>query len=169
MGLLHQYDLSVEWTGAGETGTASYTSYGRDHVVRVDGKADLLGTADAAFRGDPTPHTPEDLLVAALAQCHMLWFLHLAAAAGVVVTAYTDRAQGTMRVESGGAGQFTDVVLHPQVVVRSAVTPSGEAVDDALLARLHVAAHEHCFIARSMNFPVLVEASGVHLEQDAPA
>lgn len=168
MGLLHQYDLTVEWTGAGESGTTSYTSYARDHVVRVDGKPDLLGSADAAFRGNPARHTPEDLLVAALSQCHMLWFLHVAAAEGVVVTGYTDRAQGTMRVESGGAGQFTDVVLHPHVVVRSATTASGQPVDDALLARLHSAAHEHCFIARSVSFPVLVEST-LRVEQELPA
>lgn len=169
MGLLHQYDLIVEWTGAGDAGTASYTSYDRDHVVRVDGKADLLGTSDAAFRGAPDRHTPEELLVAALAQCHMLWFLHLASTAGVVVTGYTDHAQGTMRVESGGAGQFTDVVLRPRVVVRNAVTASGEAVDDALLSSLHTAAHEHCFIARSVSFPVHVEPAAVRQEQDARA
>jgi len=168
MGLLHQYDLTVEWTGAGESGTTSYTSYERDHVVRVDGKPDLLGSSDTAFRGDPARHTPEDLLVAALAQCHMLWFLHVAATEGVVVTGYTDRAQGTMRVESGGAGQFTDVVLHPHVLVRGGTTTSGTPVDDALLAQLHATAHERCFIARSVSFPVHFEPT-LRVEQGAPA
>ncbi len=161
MGLLHVYDTTVEWTGAGEAGTASYTSYGRDHVVRIDGRPDLLGSADPVFRGDATRHSPEDLFVSALSQCHMLWFLHVAATAGVVVTGYTDRAQGTMRVEAGGAGQFTDVVLRPRVVVRNRHTPDGEEIDARLLDRLHATAGEHCFIARSVSFPVHVEATSL--------
>ena len=147
MGPLHSYSVVVDWSGAGERGTESYTSYGRDHVVRIEGKPPLPGSADAAFRGDEDRYYPEDLFVAALAQCHMLWFLHKAATRGVVVTGYTDRASGTMRVETAGAGQFTDVVLHPRVTV-------AEPVDEAVIADLHQQAHDHCFIARSVNFPV---------------
>jgi len=148
MAALHQYTVDVRWTGAGETGTSSYTAYSRDHEVLVEGHPVLLGSADPAFRGDPSRHTPEELLVAALSQCHMLWFLHLAATDGVVVVGYADGAWGTMRVESGGAGQFTDVLLHPRITVR------GCDVSDDHVADLHRRAHEHCFIARSVNFPV---------------
>jgi len=147
MGPLHTYSVIVDWTGAGDRGTESYTSYGRDHVVRIEGKPPLPGSSDLAFRGDADRYSPEDLFVAALAQCHMLWFLHKAAMAGVAVTGYTDRATGTMRVEVAGAGQFTEVVLHPKVEV-------AEPVAEDVIADLHQQAHDHCFIARSVNFPV---------------
>jgi organic hydroperoxide reductase OsmC/OhrA len=171
MGALHVYTVDVRWTGAGDTGTTDYTAYSRDHEVRITGRPTpvLLASADPAFRGDPSRHTPEDLFVAALAQCHMLWFLHLAAQDGVVVVAYTDEAVGRMRLESGGAGQFTDVLLHPRVTVRNPVPADGgdgvvgagevpaggpAPVSDERVADLHRRAHEHCFIARSVNFPV---------------
>lgn len=147
MGGLHNFSVNVVWTGAGSDGTASYTSYGRDHEVSIEGKPTLLGSADPAFRGDASRYSPEDLFVAALSQCHMLWALHMAARAGVVVVGYTDRATGTMRVESAGAGQFTEVTLHPQLTV------DGDVDEDAV-AQIHADAHAHCFIARSVNFPV---------------
>lgn len=159
--LLHQYSVDLGWTGAGDAGTATYTSYGRDHDLTSGGKPPLPGTSDPHFRGDPDRWSPEDLLVGALAQCHMLWFLHLAAAADVVVVGYADTASGTMRIESAGHGQFTEVVLRPRVSVRHATRRDGTAVDDALLADLHRSAHEHCFIARSVNFTVRQEPAPV--------
>jgi len=154
MGILHSYRAAITWTGAGTTGTTSYTAYSRDHEIVFEGKPPLLGSADPAFRGDPSRYNPEELLVAALSQCHMLWFLHLAANAGVVVLAYHDDPSGTMRVAAAGAGQFTEVVLRPQVTVQ------GE-VSDADLDALHARAGEHCFISRSVNFPVRAEAGPV--------
>ncbi|QUC00668.1 OsmC family protein [Cellulosimicrobium cellulans] len=152
MSAQHGYAATTRWTGAGDRGTASYTAYSRDHEVLLDGRPPLPGSADPAFRGDPTRYSPEELFLVSLSQCHMLWFLHLAAAAGVVVREYVDDATGTMRVESGGEGQFTDVTLHPRVVV-----DDGPGTDEAALAALHQRAHDHCFIARSVNFRVLVE------------
>ncbi len=146
-GGLHSFSVNVTWTGAGSEGTTSYTSYSRDHEVVVEGKPPLLGSADAAFRGDASRYSPEDLFVASLSQCHMLWALHMAARAGVVVVGYSDRATGTMRVESAGAGQFVEVTLRPQLTV------VGD-VDEAVVAKIHDDAHAHCFIARSVNFPV---------------
>jgi organic hydroperoxide reductase OsmC/OhrA len=147
MGALHDFTVNVTWTGAGSEGTVSYTSYGRDHEVAVQGKPTLLGSADPAFRGDAARYSPEDLFVASLSQCHMLWALHMAARAGVVVVGYSDRATGTMRVESAGAGQFVEVTLHPRLTVQG-------DVDDATIRKIHEDAHAHCFIARSVNFPV---------------
>jgi organic hydroperoxide reductase OsmC/OhrA len=105
------------------------------------------GSSDPAFRGDPGRYNPEELLVAALSQCHLLWFLHLAATAGVVVTGYTDRPEGTMTEHADGAGEFTEVVLRP------AVTVAEPGMVDAV-AGLHERAHRMCFIARSVSFPV---------------
>ncbi|MDT0164440.1 OsmC family protein [Actinotalea sp. AC32] len=167
MGLVHTYSADVIWTGAGDAGTASYTSYSRDHEVRIGDKPPLLGSADPAFRGDANRYSPEELLVAALAQCHMLWFLHLASADDVVVIGYADRPTGRMRVEGAGHGQFTDVVLHPSVTLAHAARPDGRAVTDAELATLHSRAHEHCFIARSVNFPVRVAPVQLRVAQAA--
>jgi organic hydroperoxide reductase OsmC/OhrA len=152
MSAQHGYQVTVRWTGAGAQGTASYRSYSRDHDVELAGRPALPGSADPAFLGDPSRYSPEELFVASLSQCHMLWFLHLASAAGVVVRGYEDDATGSMRVESGGEGQFTDVTLHPRVVV-----DSGPGTDSVSLAELHHRAHDHCFLARSVNFRVLVE------------
>jgi organic hydroperoxide reductase OsmC/OhrA len=168
MSLLHTYAADVVWTGAGAAGTTGYTSYGRDHEVQVAGKPTILGSADPAFRGDPTRHNPEELLVAALAECHMLWFLHFAATSGVVVVGYSDRATGTMRVEAAGHGQFTEVILRPLVTVRpgGAVAAAGDDASglDAQLADLHHRTHEHCYISRSVSFPVLTEPAPAVLE-----
>src|SRR5690625_7947191 len=128
MGPLHTYSVIVDWTGAGDRGTESYTSYGRDHVVRIDGKPPLPGSSDLAFRGDADRYSPEDLFVAALAQGHMLWFLHTAAVAGVGVTGDTDRATGATRAEVAGAGQFTAVVLHAAGEVGGPV--AGDVITD---------------------------------------
>ncbi|MGV8968462.1 MAG: OsmC family protein [Cellulomonas sp.] len=160
----HLYTVDVTWTGAGQTGTTSYTAYSRDHEVAIPGRPVLLGSADPEFRGDPARYSPEQLFVASLSQCHMLWFLHLAARDGVVVTGYQDEAVGTMRVESAGAGQFINVVLRPHVTVRTpapADAPDDAPVTDARLAAVHALAHEHCFVSRSVNFPVLVEPTRI--------
>lgn len=143
----HHYALTVEWTGNLGTGTDHYRSYRRDHIVRIEGKPDLLGSADPHFRGDRSKHNPEDLLLAALSACHMMSYLHVCALNGVVVAAYTDRATGRMESYSNGSGRFVEVVLHPQVTVRD-----GSMVERALT--LHDEANRLCFIANSVNFPV---------------
>lgn len=169
MGILHTYEATLTWTGARGTGTTGYAAYGRDHEVAFEGKPSILGSADPAFRGDPARHTPEELLVAALAQCHMLWFLHLASAAGVVVVGYTDGAQGRMRVETAGHGQFTEVVLRPCVTLGRAEHADGRQVTDEDLAALHARAREHCFIARSVNFPVRHDPAPLRVEHSGGA
>jgi organic hydroperoxide reductase OsmC/OhrA len=147
MGREHRYDVTVTWTGNFGAGTAGYRSYSRDHEVSGPGKPILLGSAEPAFKGDPARWNPEELLVTALSQCHMLWFLHLCAANGIVVTSYADEAEGTMAEDDAGGGRFTAVTLRPRVTVTDP-----EKVDDAL--GLHHEAHLLCFIARSVNFPV---------------
>jgi organic hydroperoxide reductase OsmC/OhrA len=146
----HSYELSVRWTGDRGAGTAGYRAYGREHEVTAPGKPTIPGTADPAFRGDPERWSPEDLLVAAVAQCHQLWFLHLAADAGVIVTGYTDDPIGTMAMNPDGSGQFTQVLLRPRVTV------AGPGMIEPAQS-LHGRVGALCFIARSVNFPVLHE------------
>ncbi|GAB3036656.1 OsmC family protein [Oleiagrimonas citrea] len=145
----HRYAVELTWTGNRGDGTRDYRAYGRDHVLRIDGKPELAASADRIFRGDRSRHNPEDLLVAALSSCHMLSYLHMAAAAGIVVVDYADRAEGVMRTEGNG-GRFVEVVLHPQVTIAA-----GSAAERA--AALHEDAHHACFIANSVNFPVRCE------------
>ncbi|GAA3147769.1 OsmC family protein [Planomonospora alba] len=144
----HRYRLTVTWTGNRGEGTAGYRNYGREHEITAPGKAPLAGSSDPAFRGDPARWNPEELLVASLSQCHMLWYLHLCSTAGVVVTGYVDEPEGTMAEEPGGAGRFSEVVLRPTVTVAS---PEMAAEAE----RLHHEVHAYCFIARSVNFPVV--------------
>jgi len=142
----HTYTVSVTWTGNRGVGTSGYRDYGRDHLVSVEGKPVLEGSSDRAFFGDVDRWNPEDMLVAALSQCHMLSFLHVAADAGVVVTAYSDQATGTLVLDGAGGGAMSDVLLRPSVEVLG-----GHKAD---LDALHDKAHHLCFIANSVNFPV---------------
>jgi organic hydroperoxide reductase OsmC/OhrA len=142
----HTYRATTVWTGAEDGPTTDYQSYSRAYDIRVDGKADLPGSADPGFLGDATRHNPEDLMVGALSSCHMLWYLHLCSAKGVKVMSYEDAAEGLM-AEAPGNGRFTEVTLRPMVTIT--------ADSDADRARaLHRRAHDECFIANSINFPV---------------
>ncbi len=143
----HHYTATITWTGNRGHGTTAASEYDRSHTVTIPGKVDILGSSDTPFRGDGGKHNPEDMLVTALSTCHMLWYLHLCADAGVIVTAYTDDPVGTMVEVPGGGGHFTEVVLHPLVTVTDA------SMADRANA-LHDAAHDKCFIANSCNFPV---------------
>jgi organic hydroperoxide reductase OsmC/OhrA len=144
----HRYQLTITWTGNRGTGTSGYRAYGRDHEISAEGKSVKVdGSSDPAFQGDPSRYNPEELLVASLSACHMLWFLHLCSDAGIIVTSYRDNATGVMVQHPDGAGEFTKVTLHPRV----AISDASRAVDTTAL---HVKAHHLCYIARSVNFPV---------------
>ncbi|MBO0826556.1 MAG: OsmC family protein [Streptosporangiales bacterium] len=154
MARAHEYEVTVTWTGNQGSGTSGYRDYGRSHEVTASGPPLLEGSADASFRGDAARWNPEQLLVASLSQCHMLWYLHLCATSGVVVTAYADRAEGTMAESADGSGRFTEVVLRPRITVTDE-----DMLDRA--AKAHDEAHRLCFIANSVNFPVRHEPAFV--------
>lgn len=147
----HSYDVKVVWTGNDGDGTKVYRGYRRDHEISAAGKPVIAGSSDPSFRGDPQRWNPEELLVASLSACHKLWYLGLCSQAGVNVLSYEDDAHGTMIETPMGAGQFTAVVLRPRVVIDS-------QSDKKAALDLHRKAHEMCFIARSVNFPVGHEA-----------
>lgn len=149
-GKTHSYSCTVTWTGNAGTGTSSYKAYERAHVISAPGKPELLASSDPAFRGDASRYNPEDLLVASLASCHMLWYLHLCAVAKVVVTDYRDQPAGTMVEDAARGGWFTQVTLHPRVTI----APGSDA---AKARALHAEAHAKCYIANSVNFPVACE------------
>lgn len=143
----HQYMLTVKWTGNKGTGTSDYRAYERSHTIISKGKKDIDASSDPSFRGDKTKHNPEELFLAALSSCHMLWYLHLCADAGIVVLDYQDDARGTMVETDNGGGHFSEVTLHPAVIVAE---PSMIEKANAL----HAEANRLCFIANSCNFPV---------------
>jgi organic hydroperoxide reductase OsmC/OhrA len=145
----HTYTVRIEWNGNRGNGTSGYRDYGREHTIAAGAKPSIAGSSDAAFRGDAARWNPEDLLVAAAAACHKLWYLHLCADAGIAVQSYVDDAVGTM-VEDAQGGRFTRIVLRPHVVIRA-----GDNAERA--AQLHHAAHAHCYIANSVNFPIECE------------
>ncbi|HOY49020.1 MAG TPA: OsmC family protein [Flavobacteriales bacterium] len=143
----HHYNSTIKWTGNNGTGTDNYRNYERSHQIIIENKSIILGSSDPAFRGDKTKHNPEDLLVASISSCHMLWYLHLCAEAGIVVLDYIDNAIGIMIESSNGGGQFTEVILNPTVVVTE------NSMSDRA-KELHRKANELCFIANSVNFPI---------------
>jgi organic hydroperoxide reductase OsmC/OhrA len=147
----HHFSLAIKWTGNSGEGTSHYRVYERSHTIIVNNKPDIHASADPAFRGDPTKHNPEDLLIAALSGCHMLSYLHVCVQNGIIVTAYEDHAAATMVVNTDGSGRFTEVTLHPAVTIADAAM-----IDKA--NELHHQANKLCFIANSCNFPIRHEA-----------
>lgn len=145
-GKSHTYRTTVTWTGNRGTGTSGYRDYGREHEIAAGAKPMIPGSSDPAFRGDAARWNPEDLLVASVSACHKLWYLHLCAEAGVVVTAYVDEAVGVMVEDAEKGGYFTSVELRPVVTIAKG--------DVDLAQALHAQAHGKCFIANSVNFPV---------------
>ncbi len=147
----HAYRTTINWTGNSGAGTRSYRSYDRSYIVAAPGKTPFAGSADPAFLGAPDLYNPEELLVAAVSACHMLWYLHLCAVNDIVVVAYHDAATATMTLDDGGRGAIDGVTLNPEITI---------AEGDLDRARqLHDTAHEHCFIARSVRFPVTCNAT----------
>ena len=148
----HHYSSTVNWTGNKGEGTNGYRSYERSHEIIIDGKEIIKGSSDPAFLGDSTKHNPEDLLLASISSCHMLWYLHLCSDVGIVVTNYIDNAKGTMEETTDVGGKFTSVILYPTVTLKN-IAQQEQA------NALHTKANELCFIANSLNFKVQHQAS----------
>ncbi len=150
MSRLHDYTSDITWTGNRGDGTRTYRGYDRTWNIALPGKAVIHCSNDPLLGGDPSKMNPEDLLLSALSACHMLWYLHLASAAGITVTSYRDRPVGHGETSPNGAGRFLSAVLRPEIAVTA-------GADLALADSLHHKVHEFCFIARSVNFPVTYE------------
>ena len=143
----HHYQNTIEWTGNNGEGTSSYTSYRRDFNWSAEGKESIACSADPAFRGDPSKFNPEEMLLAAVSSCHMLWFLHLCADIGIIVHSYRDTVSGEMIELSGGGGHFSSITLHPEVIIGDE-----SRIEEANL--LHDKAKEKCFLSNSCNFSI---------------
>lgn len=142
----HRYGARVTWTGARQGTTSSWRAYSREYEALVEGKPALRLTADGAFLGDEALHNPEDLLVISLSGCHLLTYLWQCSRSRLHVLSYADEASGVMTWD-GETYRFSEVTLRPRVVIE-------EGGDPMLAQELHDRAHDLCFIARSVNFPV---------------
>lgn len=130
--------------------------YSRAHEWQFDGGAHVHASASphvvrAPF-SDPSGVDPEEAFVAALASCHMLFFLAFAAKHGFAITAYEDNAVGVMLKTSDGREWMTKATLRPRVVFTGDKRPIAEEVD-----ALHHQAHEACYIANSVKTEVVIE------------
>lgn len=159
MSKLHDFTSKIRWTGNQGTGTSAYRAYTRNWSVQTDGKPVIHCSNDPLLGGDPGLHNPEDMLISALGSCHMLWFLHLASDAGITVHSYTDTPVGTGESLPDGTGRFIRAHLSPRIGLAT-------GSDTTLADEIHGKIHRHCFIARSVNFPVTCTAS--YFEADAP-
>jgi organic hydroperoxide reductase OsmC/OhrA len=148
----HSYNVNVQWTGNTGKGTESYRAYERAHEISVEGKKIIEASSDPSFRGDKSKYNPEEMFVASLSSCHMLWFLHVCSEASVIVLEYSDAAVGKMEESADSNGRFSEVILHPRVKVKESWMI--EKIDS-----LHEKANAFCFIANSCNFPVRHEGS----------
>ncbi|MCC5928730.1 MAG: OsmC family protein [Cyclobacteriaceae bacterium] len=146
----HNYALNLRWTGNTGNGTKNYTGYERSYQIDISGKPSLEGSSDPSFRGDRSKYNPEELFLMSIAACHMLWYLHLCADAGITVISYEDQASGTMMEAANGSGSFERVILKPSV----AIVEKGKKEQATIL---HKKANAMCFIANSCNFPILHE------------
>jgi len=147
----NQFTSNIVWTGNTGTGTKSYRSYARTWNVEVPGKPVIHCSNDPGLGGDPTLMNPEDMLLSALAGCHMLWYLHLASTAGIVVISYRDAPLGLGETAPDGAGRFVKATLRPRITVQA-------GADLARAGAIHHEIHKVCYIARSVAFPVAIEA-----------
>ena len=143
----HCYKTTITWTGNKGYGTKSSQSYDRDHTIAVEGKPEIPGTSEVSMKGNKVRYNPEELLLASLSACHMLWFLSLCAKNQIVVTEYEDKATGVMVINPASGGHFAEAVLNPEITI------AGQA-DEQLLEKLQLEAGRLCFIANSCNFPV---------------
>jgi organic hydroperoxide reductase OsmC/OhrA len=148
----HHYEVQLRWIGNRGAGTSSYQAYLRDFEILGASKPVLPGSSDPGFRGDPKRYNPEEMLVGALSSCHMLWYLHLCAEAGITVVSYEDHPSGTMVETADRGGYFEEVVLQPEILISAASDKSKAEV-------IHQEAHRLCFLANSINFPVVTKAS----------
>ena len=146
----HDYTVHIQWTGNRGTGTSAYRAYERNWDLASPGKPVVHCSNDPLLGGNREKYNPEDLLLAALSSCHMLWYLHLCSDAGITVTRYEDDPIGHGEMEPSGKGRFLSAVLRPKITI-TRDSDREEAI------RIHEDIHAYCFIARSVNFPLTYE------------
>lgn len=140
----------MRWASQGEPFT--YDTYGRDHALTFGSGQSITASAAPEYKGSAGLTNPEELLVSALAGCHMLTFLAIAARKKLAVTAYEDDAVGLLDKNAEGRLAVTTVILRPRITFAD-----GAVVTPESLAKMHELAHANCFIANSCRCDVRVE------------
>ena len=144
----HIFKAQVNWELTEGESTKNPRSFSRNHTVSIaNKKADMEVPAAKPFRGDETCYNPEDLLLSALASCHMMSYLYVCAQNNIEVLSYTDNAEGILEVQPTGSGAFSKVILNPVVTIKN-------ELQKELALSLHEKANTLCFIANSCNFPI---------------
>ena len=154
--MAHEYRASLKWTRGG----AAFTDqrYSRGHTWSFDGG--IVVPASSSPLSVRLPYSvaeavdPEEALVAAVASCHLLTFLYVAAKQGYVVDSYADDAVGEMTKNERGKLWVSKVMLRPAIAFAGEKRPTKEQFDE-----LHHLAHEECFIANSVKSEVIVQGT----------
>jgi organic hydroperoxide reductase OsmC/OhrA len=151
---MKQFEARLSW----QRGEQAFSDlrYSRAHSWQFDGGLTVPASSSPLSvpvpMSDPAAVDPEEALVAAASSCHMLFFLSLAAARGLVVDSYRDHALGTLGQDAQGRQSMTRIVLRPHIAFGGARRP-----DAAELAALHHEAHQRCYIANSLKGEIVVE------------
>jgi len=155
----HEFSLRAEWN-TDDDRPHPRRGFTRDVVIQADGPGELLGSAAKPFHGDASRWNPEQLLLAALAECHILSYLYVAGQAELEVDKVTVRGELTLEAGAEG-GQVTSATLYPEVWV-------ADTMQQPRARELHEEAHRQCFIARSVNFPIKLEFPDQHQMPELP-
>lgn len=148
----HLFKAQINWTSNQNQEQSGRKFYSKSHQIKIEEKPVLDVSAAKAFKGDPELYNPEDLLLSSLVSCHMMSYLYVCAQNGIAVLEYSDNAEATLEVSPDGSGRFTEVRLHPKVIIANS-----DQIELAL--ELHKKANQLCFIANSCNFPVVHNAT----------
>ncbi|MGB3414146.1 MAG: OsmC family protein [Microbacteriaceae bacterium] len=148
--MAHEFEVQIDWIGNTGSGTSGARDFSRNHEILFPGLPSLPGSAAPEFRGDADRYNPEQLLVAAIAQCHMMTYFYLAVQNGIVVTEYRDTATGFLRLHPDGSGEIDRVIVRPRVTLAA-------GTDLELALSLHDEVGKYCFIARSVNCEIVHE------------
>lgn len=144
----HKYRTTLHWSAEGGEGTKTYKSFARTHRITAKTKsgADKPAIVATSAFHSLDHYNPDEMLLASLSSCHMLWYLHLCSEAGVVVVDYRDDAEIVLRLDAKGEGKVERATLRPRVTIT--------AGDPEIARALHKDAHSKCFVANSVKFPV---------------
>lgn len=143
----HSYTLDLKWNGNKNDDPRTYD---RSFILSANGKTEIMGSADSFSRGDAKRWNPEEMLLASLSSCHMLWYLYLCSTSKIIVTSYQDHPTGILNIDPNGISRFIEATLNPQIVIADS-TRHEEALS------LQQQAHDKCYIVNSVNFEVKVK------------
>jgi organic hydroperoxide reductase OsmC/OhrA len=146
----HVFETRLEYPADKAQKLPPDPDFSRDNRLIVEGHPEMPGALPAALGGHNRGYSPEDLMILSLSECHCLTYLRLAQKNRLAIRRYEDRATGRLGKNAAGMTQLLEVVLRPRVTV-------ARGTDLAAARTLHERAHHHCFMANSVNFPVLHE------------